>query len=134
MNKILINRIRKCLREASQEGINGFVYDNDKSPVIFRLLFSLNHFHELLESDRQKFVMTLFNSLSSAQIEEYISVVRQHMAKSEKEIELSKQLDDARKQREFQEYAMWYENAVASENEEQKAIADLSMVVEENEI
>lgn len=32
MNKILINRIRKCLREASQEGINGFVYDNDKSP------------------------------------------------------------------------------------------------------
>lgn len=32
MNKILINRIRKCLREASQEGINGFAYDNDKSP------------------------------------------------------------------------------------------------------
>lgn len=32
MNEILVNRIRKCLREASQEGINGFVYDNDKSP------------------------------------------------------------------------------------------------------
>lgn len=32
MNEVLVNRIRKCLREASQEGINGFVYDNDKSP------------------------------------------------------------------------------------------------------
>lgn len=121
-------------RKFTQKAMRRFqlLDDNDKAPVIFRLLFSLKHFHELLESDQQKFVMTLFNTLSSQQIEEYISVVRQHMAKSQKEIELSKQLDDARKQREFQEYARWYENAISSENEEQKAISDLSMAAEEN--
>lgn len=32
MHERLVNRIRKCLREASQEGSNGFIYDNDKSP------------------------------------------------------------------------------------------------------
>jgi len=32
MHEKLVNRIRKCLREASQEGLNGFAYDNDKSP------------------------------------------------------------------------------------------------------
>ena len=101
---------------------------NDKAPLLYRLMFSLDHFFELLNSEKVKLVSAISKNLPQQQIEGIIASVRKHMETPQAEIEALRTAEQLQKAREQQEYEEWLFRAANGETSESRGIAELAML------
>ena len=118
-------------RKVAKRAMNRFRLfdDTNHAPVIYRLLFALEHFNDMLYSDKINFVNMLKNDVAEVKIEKFLSVVRQFMTMPKDEIDLLKTQEKLQQNRVHQEYMKWYNSIIFDniETEEQKNISELSM-------
>lgn len=119
-------------RNIVKQAMNRFrLFDNSShAPVIYRLLFALEHFNDMLYSDKINFVKMLKNDIADAKIEKFLSDVRRSMTMPKDEIELLKAQEKLQRTREQREYMEWYNSIIVDnvETEEQKNISELSIL------
>ena len=124
-------------RKVAKRAMNRFRLfdDTNHAPVIYRLLFALEHFNDMLYSDKINFVNMVKNDIAEVNIEKFLSSVRQFMTMPRDEVELLKAQEKLHRSREQQEYMEWYNNIIFdnTETEEQKNISELSMLAEAEE-
>ena len=117
-------------RKFAKQAMNRFklLNLNDQAPLIYRLMFSLDHFSELLYRDKMNFISAIRQSFSQQQMEGFIASVRKYMEMPQAEIEALKKAEQLHQEQERKDYEKWLTQALNEDTEEQKGIAELAML------